>query len=133
MLAPTSIVFFSQRPSSGIAGWRGVWTAGIGSEGARPALLFAGPVPERWNVGLVFIETPHGPAINCTSSLALFVCGIVRGFRQACFLILENKKVSLLIPKWIRFHFFDASVKHVQISEEWRHIWGLAHTFDAYL
>jgi len=31
-----------------------------GSEGTRPALLAAGPVPERWNVKLVFIETPDG-------------------------------------------------------------------------
>jgi len=37
-----------------------------------PALLPAGPVPERWNVKLVFIETPHGPAINWTSLFALF-------------------------------------------------------------
>ena len=37
----------TERPSSGIAGWRGGWTAGNGSEGTRPALLPAGPVPER--------------------------------------------------------------------------------------
>ena len=59
-----------ERPSSGIAGWRGGWIAGIGSEGTRPALLPAGPVPERWNVGLVFIETTHGPAIGCTGLFA---------------------------------------------------------------
>jgi len=41
----------------------------MGSEGTRPALLPAGPVPERWNVKSVFIETPHGPAISWTSSL----------------------------------------------------------------
>ena len=64
---------FSERLSSGIAGWRGGWVERIGSEGARPALLPAGPVPERWNVKLVFIETPHGPAINWTSSLGLFL------------------------------------------------------------
>ena len=39
--------FLAQRPSSGIAGWRKWWIAQIGSEGARPALLPAGPVPER--------------------------------------------------------------------------------------
>ena len=39
---------------------RGGWIAGIGSKGTRPALLPAGPVPERWNVKLVFIETPDG-------------------------------------------------------------------------
>ena len=68
------IHFVSERPSSGIAGWRGGWIAHIGSEGTRPALLPAGPVPERWNVKLVFIETPDGPAINCTSLLAPFYC-----------------------------------------------------------
>ena len=51
---------FCERPSSGIAGWRGGWIAGIGSEGTRPAVLPAGPVPERWNVNSVFIETPNG-------------------------------------------------------------------------
>ena len=61
-----------QRPSSGIAGWRGGWIARIGSEGTRPALLPAGPVPERLNVKLVLIETPDGPAINCTSLFAYF-------------------------------------------------------------
>ena len=50
----------AERPSSGIAGWRGGWIARIGSEGTRPALLPAGPVPERWNVKSVFIETPDG-------------------------------------------------------------------------
>jgi hypothetical protein len=50
----------AQRPSSGIAGWHGGWIAHIGSEGARPALLPAGPVPERWNGKWVFIETPDG-------------------------------------------------------------------------
>ena len=57
----------AERPPSGIAGWRGGWIAGNGSEGTRPAPLPAGPVPERLNVKSVFIETPHGPAINCTS------------------------------------------------------------------
>ena len=42
-----SHIFFAERPSSGIAGWRGGLIAGIGSEGTRPALLPAGPVPER--------------------------------------------------------------------------------------
>jgi len=37
----------AQRPPSGIAGWRGGWIANSGSEGTRPALLPAGPVPER--------------------------------------------------------------------------------------
>jgi len=64
---------FSERPSSGIAGWRGGWIAMGGSEGARPALLPAGPVPERWNVKSAFIETPHGPAINCTSLFAFIL------------------------------------------------------------
>ena len=63
------------RPSSGIAGWRGRWIARIGSEGTRPALLPAGPVLERWNVEAVFIETPHGPAINWTSWFAIFDAG----------------------------------------------------------
>ena len=40
-------ILFAERPSSGIAGWRGGWIEGNGSEGARPALLPAGPVPER--------------------------------------------------------------------------------------
>ena len=44
--------------------------AGVGSEDSRPALLPVGLVPERWNVKLVFIETPHGTAINWTSLLA---------------------------------------------------------------
>ena len=62
-----------QRPSSGIAGWLGGRIARIGSEGTRPALLSAGPVPERWNVGLVFIETPHGPAISWTSPFGQYL------------------------------------------------------------
>ena len=62
----------SERPSPGIAGWRGGWIARNGSEGTRPALLPAGPVPERWNVKLVFIETHYGPAINWTSLLGGF-------------------------------------------------------------
>ncbi|MEI7990100.1 MAG: hypothetical protein WCI88_13770, partial [Chloroflexota bacterium] len=49
-----------QRPSSGIAGGRGRRIASIGSEGTRPALLSAGPVPERSNVKSAFIETPDG-------------------------------------------------------------------------
>lgn len=61
-----------QRPSSGIAGWRGGWIALIGSEGTRPALLPAGPVPERWNVKSVFIETTDGPAIRCAALFAGF-------------------------------------------------------------
>ena len=69
--------FFSERPSSGIAGWRGAWSARIGSEGTRPALLPAGPVPERWNVKLAFIETPYGPAINCTSLFGFIIFRIV--------------------------------------------------------
>ena len=61
---------FAERPSSGIAGWRGVWIERIGSEGTWPALLPAGPVPERWNVKSVLMETPDGPAISWTSPLA---------------------------------------------------------------
>ena len=53
-----------ERPSSGIAGWRGGWIAGIWSEGTRPAHLPAGPVPERWNVKLVLIETPNGQRLT---------------------------------------------------------------------
>jgi len=66
-------LFFCERPSSGIAGWRGGWIERNGSEGTRPAFLPAGLVPERWNVKLVFIETPDGPAINWTSLFAIFV------------------------------------------------------------
>jgi len=65
-------IVFAERSSSVIAGWRGGWIERNGSEGSRPALLFAGPVPERWNVKLVFIETPHVPAISWTGLLALF-------------------------------------------------------------
>jgi hypothetical protein len=64
--------FISERPSSGIAGWRGGLIARNGSEGTRPALLPAGPVPEWWIAQLVFIETPYGPAINWTSLLGGF-------------------------------------------------------------
>ena len=69
--------FVAERPSSGIAGWCGGWIAKAGSEGTRSALLPAGPVPERWHVGLMFIETPHGPAISCTSLFGLFVFLVV--------------------------------------------------------
>ena len=55
-----SAIFFAERPSSGIAGWRCGWIAANVSEGTRPALLPAGPVPEWWNFKLVFIETPDG-------------------------------------------------------------------------
>jgi len=75
-------IFSGERPSSGIAGWRGGWNADIGSEGTRPALLSAGPVPERLNVKLVFIETPHGPAINWTSLFALFYCPTARSLKK---------------------------------------------------
>ena len=47
-----------------------------GSEGTRPACLKAGPVPEWWNVGSVFIETPYGPAINWTSLLGIIFLSI---------------------------------------------------------
>jgi hypothetical protein len=52
--------FSANVPSSGIAGWRGGLIERSGSEGTRPALLPAGPVPERRNVKSVFIETPDG-------------------------------------------------------------------------
>jgi len=64
---------FCERPAAGIAGWRGGWIECIASEGTRPALLPAGPVPERWGVKAAFIETPHGPAINWTSWLGYFL------------------------------------------------------------
>ena len=53
-----------QRPPSAIAGWRGEWIAPNGSEGTRPALLPAGPVPERWNTGFAFIETLDGQQVT---------------------------------------------------------------------
>jgi hypothetical protein len=46
--------------------------ARVESEGIRPALLPAGPVPERWNVKSVFIETADGPAIRCAALFAGF-------------------------------------------------------------
>jgi len=42
----------------------------VESEGTRPALLPAGPVPERWNVKSVFVETADGPAIGWTGLFA---------------------------------------------------------------
>ena len=62
-------IYFSERPSSGIAGWRGGWIAGIGSEGTRPALLFAGPVPERL-ITVAVARTSLRPAISWTSLFA---------------------------------------------------------------
>ena len=35
-------------------------------------------MPERWKVKLVFIETPHGPAINWTSLLGPIFFGMSR-------------------------------------------------------
>jgi len=55
-----------ERPSSGIAGWRGGWIEGNGSEGTRPALLPAGPVPERLITVAVARKSPR-PAISWTS------------------------------------------------------------------
>ena len=46
--------------------------ARVESEGTRPALPPAGPVPERWNVGSALIETTHGPAIGWTGLFAWF-------------------------------------------------------------
>ena len=66
------IVFSAERPPSAIAGRRGGGIGRVGSEGTRPALLPAGPVPERRNVRSVFIETTDGPAIRWTGWLALF-------------------------------------------------------------
>jgi len=68
---------FAERPSSGIAGWRGGLIARIGSEGTRPALLPAGPVPERWNVESVLIETPHGQRLTarvCSAHIFPSIC-----------------------------------------------------------
>jgi hypothetical protein len=62
---------FGERPPSAIAGREGGWIGRVESEGTRPALLPAGPVPERWNVGLVFIETTYGRAIRWTGWLAV--------------------------------------------------------------
>ena len=60
------VLFFRERPPSAIAGRRGGRIAQVESEGTRPALLPAGPVPERWNVKSVIIETTDGPAIGWT-------------------------------------------------------------------
>jgi len=77
-----------QRPSSGIAGWRGGWIARIGSEGTWPALLPAGPVPERWNVKTVFIETPNGQRLAGRACSHNFSRGpMARGMTLALVLI----------------------------------------------
>ena len=55
---------FYERPPSDIADWRGGWIAKAGSEGTRPAMLLAVPVPERWNVKLVVIEIPNGQRLT---------------------------------------------------------------------
>ena len=48
---PYVVNLYSLRTSAVTCHWRGrVWNAGVGSEGTRPALLPAGPVPERPNV-----------------------------------------------------------------------------------
>ena len=65
-------IFLGNVPRQVSLAWRGGWIARMGSEGTRPAPLPAGPVPERWHVKSVFIETPDGPAISCTSLLGLF-------------------------------------------------------------
>jgi len=68
----------AQRSSSGIAGWRGWWIERIGSEGTRPALLPAGPVPERWKVKLVFIETPHDQRLTARACSHIYLfCTLV--------------------------------------------------------
>jgi len=64
--------YFGERSPSAIAGWRGGWIERVGSEGTRLALLPAGPVPERWNVESVFIETTDEPAIGWTGLFAWF-------------------------------------------------------------
>ena len=71
-------IFFVERPSSGIAGWRKGWIADIRSEGTRPAPLPAGPVPERWNVKSVFIETPHGQRLTGRACSAVFLICLAR-------------------------------------------------------
>ena len=67
------IIFIAERQSHPRLPGTGAWIERTGSEGTRPALLPAGPVPERWNVKSVFIETPDGPAINWTSLLAILL------------------------------------------------------------
>ena len=63
----------AQRLPSAIAGGRGGWIAVVESEGTRPALLFAGPVPERWNVKAALLGTPYGPAISWTGLFAFII------------------------------------------------------------
>ena len=89
----------AQRLPSAIAGGRGGWIAVVESEGTRPALLFAGPVPERWNVKSAFIETSNGPAISWTSWLALF-------------LVFKNAFAF----QWLRYEYFFSCFKNCQCN-----------------
>ena len=66
-------IFSAERPPSAIAGRRDRWIERGGSEGTWPALLPAGPVPERRNVRSVLIETTDGPAIRWTGLFAYFL------------------------------------------------------------
>jgi len=93
-------LFLIERPSSGIAGWRCGWIAGIGSEGARPALLPAGPVPERLNVKSVFIETPDGQRLTGRACWAYlwWQCFIEAKAGQS-----GNPRVAVLLS-WFAYH-----------------------------
>ena len=57
-------IYFAERQSHQRLPGNGAWIERIGSEGTRPALLPAGPVPERWNVKSVFIETADGESLG---------------------------------------------------------------------
>jgi len=70
-------IFFCERPPSGsLSGGEG-GSQGMGAKALGMLCCQHPPVPERWNVGFVFIETPHGPAINWTSLSHIFLRGPV--------------------------------------------------------
>ena len=73
-----------------------MWIERIGSEGTRPALLPAGPVPERWNVKSVFIETADGESLGGLSCSHDFLRGpICRGILHP---VVWLPKISVVGP-----------------------------------
>jgi len=111
-------IIFCERLPSGIAGWRGGWIAHIGSEGTRSALLPAGPVPERWNVKLVFIETPDGQRLAGRARSASYIFLDLFHLTRAEILYLVNNKLLYGFRKNQNPHYVKEG-DHLQEIAKW--------------
>ena len=94
-----------------------MWLARIGSEGTRPALLPAGPVPERWNVKSVFIETPDGQRLAGRASSAYIILDLFH-LTRAEILYLVNNELLYGFRKNQNPHYVKEG-DHLQVIAKW--------------